>query len=145
MAKRSKAMRRGDAFRRRMASALARHALTVDQAAKLPDSDLQRRRGIGPKMIDAIRAAGATVTAPSVGAPRADATEQAPAPATRDDRIVVLEHQVADLIAAVGQVQDLLRVRGIDRRRRASSEGSSDEGLHEASTDQEHRRRVKGP
>jgi hypothetical protein len=120
MAKKSKAARRGDSFRLRVTSVLARHGLTIEQAGQLPDSDLRRRRGIGPKMIDAIRAtAGDPVLTPPL---TTDGQAAGLDWAARDQRIVALERQVADLIGAVRQVQDLLRARGVDRRGHPASE-----------------------
>ena len=111
--KRRKATRRGDAFKLRMTRALARHGLTIDQAGQLSDSDLRRRRGIGRKMIAVIRAAGGPAPPP----PR---TSEAAETATA--RIAALERQVAELLEAVKQLQDLLRARGVDRRGHQSSE-----------------------
>jgi hypothetical protein len=117
--KRRKAARRGDAFRLRMTRALARHGLTIDEAGQMSDAELRRRRGIGPKMIDVIRAAGRPAPPPP---PRGDAavTERG----ARDQRIATLDRQVAELFETVRQLQDLLRVRGIDRRGHAAPEES---------------------
>jgi hypothetical protein len=129
--KRRKAARRGDAFKLRMTRALARHGLTIDEAGRLSDADLRRRRGIGRKMIDVIRAAGGPAPPPS---PTADAagTERG----ARDQRIAALERQVAELLEAVRQLQDLMRVRGIDRRGRAALEEPPGAGRHEPGTDE---------
>jgi hypothetical protein len=123
--KRKTARRRGDAFQRRMTRVLARHGLTTDQAGQLSDSDLRRHRGIGAKMIDAIRAAGGPAPTPSVT--REGQAADLAWDAARDRRIVALERQVADLVAAVRQIQDLLRVRGIDRRAHPSGEDPAEE------------------
>ena len=112
--KRSKAARRGDAFKLRMTRALARHGLTIDQAGQLSDSDLRRRRGIGRKMIAVIRAAGGP--APPPPPPTSEAAVTATA------RIAALERQVTELLEAVKQLQDLLRARGVDRRGHQASE-----------------------
>lgn len=130
--KRRKAARRGDAFKLRMTRALARHGLTINQAGQLSDAELRRRRGIGRKMIDVIRAAEGPAPPAS---PRSDAAVKETGRGARDQRIAALERQVADLVAAVKQVQDLLRVRGIDRREHPSSE-SPEERRHEPSSDQ---------
>lgn len=119
--KRRKAARRGDAFKLRMTRALARHGLTIAEAGQLSDVDLRRRRGIGRKMIDVIRAAGGPTPPPARMSDSA-APEKWGA---RDQRIAALERQVAELLEAVRQLQDLMRVRGIDRRRHASSEEPS--------------------
>jgi hypothetical protein len=115
--KRRKAARRGDAFKLRMARALARHGLTIVEAGQLSDADLRRRRGIGRKMIDVIRAAGGPAPPPSPAADPAAIERGA-----RDRRIAALERQVAELLEAIRQLQDLMRVRGIDRRGHAPPE-----------------------
>ena len=129
--KRRKAARRGDAFKLRMTRALARHGLTLDEAGQLSDADLSRRRGIGLKMINVIRAARGPAPPPS---PTADAavTERG----ARDQRIAALERQVAELLEAVRQLQDLMRVRGIDRRGHAAREGPPGTGRYEPGTDE---------
>jgi hypothetical protein len=114
--KRSKTARRGDAFKLRMTRALARHGLTINQAGRLSDADLRRRKGIGRTMIAVIRAAAGPPLPTSE--PAMTATERG----ARDQRIAVLERQVAELLEAVRQLQDLLRLRGIDRRVLPSSE-----------------------
>ena len=129
--KRRKAARRGDPFKLRMTRALARHGLTLDEAGQLSDADLRRRRGIGRKMIDVIRAARgpAPSASPTAGAAVAER-------AARDQRIAALERQVAELLEAVRQLQDLMRVRGIDRRGHAAREGPPGAGRHEPGTDE---------
>ena len=128
--KRRKAARRGDAFKLRMTRALARHGLTIAKAGKLSDADLRRHRGIGRAMIDVVRAAGGPAPPPS---PTGDAavTERG----ARDRRIAALERQVAQLVEAVRQLQDLMRVRGIDRRGREGPEAPPGAGRHEPGTD----------
>jgi hypothetical protein len=117
--KSSKAARRGDAFKLRMTQTLARHGLTIDQAGRLPDADLRRRRGIGRRMIAVIRAAGGPAPPPS---PTSDTAVTGPRADARDQRIAALERQVAELLEAVRQLQDLVRARGVDRRVGSSSE-----------------------
>jgi len=117
--KRSKAARRGDAFKRRMTQTLARHGLTIDQAGRLSDADLRRRRGIGRKMIAVIRSAGDPAPPPS---PMSNAAVTEPTSDAQDQRIAALERQVAEILEAVRQLQDLVRARGVDRRGGSSSE-----------------------
>ena len=107
--KKQKAKRRGDSFQRRMASMLARHGLTIGQAGRLSDADLRRRKGIGRTMIAVIRAAAGPAPPPTRDAA---VTERG----ARADRIAALEHQVAELLEAVRQLQGMLRARGVDRR-----------------------------
>ena len=128
--KRRKAARRGDAVKLRMTRALARHGLTIAEAGQLSDADLRRHRGIGRAMIDVIRAAGGPAPPPL---PTSDAavTERG----TRNRRIAALERQVAELLEAVRQLQDLMRVRGIDRRGHAVPEAPPGAGRHEPGTD----------
>ena len=115
--KRRKATRRGDALRLRMTRALARHGLTITQAGQLADADLRQRKGIGRIMIAVIRAAAGP-------APPPPATERD----GRAHRIATLERQVTELLEAVTQLQDLLRVRGIDRREPSSPDARPEEG-----------------
>ena len=122
--KRSKAARRGDAFKLRITQTLARHGLTIDQAGRLSDADLRRRRGIGRKMVAVIRSAGGPAPPPS---PTSDAAVTEPRSEARDQRIAAVERQVAELLEAVKQLQDLLRARGIDRRGYASPEEPPEE------------------
>ena len=96
--KRSKAARRGDALKLRMTQTLARHGLTIDQAGRLSDADLRRRRGIGRTMIAVIRSAGDPAAPPS---PTSDAAVTEPPSDARDKRIATLERQVAELLEAV--------------------------------------------
>jgi hypothetical protein len=98
--------RRGDSFRLRMTNVLARHGLTIEQAGELPDSALRRHRGVGTRMIGAIRAV--------VGGAAPALTREAEA--APDRRLAALERHVADLAGAIRDVQTLLRVRGVDRR-----------------------------
>lgn len=102
-----------------MTQTLARHGLTIDQAGRLPDADLRRRRGIGRRMIAVIRAAGGPALPPS---PTSDAAVTKPRSDARDQRIAALERQVAELLEAVRPLQDLVRARGVDRWAGSSSE-----------------------
>ena len=86
--KKDKAKRRGDSFQRRMASMLARHGLTIDQAGRLSDADLRRRKGIGRTMIAVIRAAAGPAPPPTRDAA---VTERG----ARDNRIAVWIQLVA--------------------------------------------------
>jgi hypothetical protein len=126
--KRRKAMRRGDAFKLRMARALARHGLTIAAAGRLSDADLRRHKGIGRTMIAVIRAAVGPAPSPS---PTRGAVARETKQRARDQRITALEGQVAELLEAVRQLQDLLRARGIDRRGYASPEEPPAEGRSE--------------
>jgi hypothetical protein len=104
---------------------LARHGLTMAEARGLSDADLRRHRGIGRIMIAAIRATGGPAQPPS---PTRATAENARTRAAAEQRIATLERQVAELLEAVRQLQDLLRVRGIDRRAPLSSEASPEGG-----------------
>jgi hypothetical protein len=130
--KRRKVARRGDAFKLRMARALARHGLTMAQAGRLSDADLRRHKGIGRTIIALIRAAGGPAPPPS---PTRAAAVNEHGRGIRDQRIATLERQVAELVDAVRQVQDLLRVRGIDRRGPPSSAASPEATRKEPRTE----------
>jgi hypothetical protein len=54
----------------------------------------------------------------------------------RDQRIATLERQVTELLEAVRQLQDLLRVRGIERRAPPPSEASPEGGPEAPSPDE---------
>jgi transposase-like protein len=123
---RRKLTRQGDPFKLRMVRMLARHGLTMAEASRLSDADLRRHRGVGRIMIAAIRATGGPAPPPSTT--RATAAENARTRAAAEQRVATLERQVAELLEAVRQLQDLLRVRGIDRRAPLSSEASPEGG-----------------
>ena len=126
MAKRKKAktMKDQERLNRRMVKLLAWHGLTLEQAGQLPDVELRRHKYIGPRILQAIRAAAggppSTPAGPTPQPREREAESKAVAAEQLEAILNVLNMLIdhADRVASKAQVavvaaRDLLVSKGI--------------------------------